>query len=299
MSSPSVSIIIASTRPNMLVEVLKCLQNQSFQDFEIIIICIQKNKKIIEIASNFGAKLYEDQGKGRCYARNLGLKNSIGEIVVFFDDDISINENWIETAFKFFHLNSDIGGIGGLPITPKDYRSIVYPLRFFLNVILGISNWDLDFNNRKEVNYLSGSNMAFRRDVLFLVGGFDENFYGPCAGEDADICLRITRKGYKLILDSKLNIYHYSNFIKRIITHHRQNELYFLALTDNKTYWHVKNRLLNGVLKWIIYILNLILQAVFWTLYTYNLKVFFYFLKGIVIGYKRAKNCFFSAPEDQ
>ena len=290
MFNHSISVIIASSRPNLLRHILECLKNQSFKDFEIIVVCKRINKQFKKITSEFDVRLYEDKGKGLSFARNVGLKHAIGKIVVFLDDDITLNENWIQAVINIFNLGGNIGGVGGRPLKKRANLGFESPLWRLNNRIQGVSNWDLEPNSRKEVNYLSGSNMAFYRDVLITAGGFDEKFYGPCAGEEADMCLRINSMGLKLILDSKLNVQHHSNFIKRVLTYHRKDPLYFFALSDNDTYWRVKNQILKGVSKWILYMFTSILHAMFWMLSTLNLRIFFYYIKGTINGCIRSKN---------
>jgi len=294
-STPFVSIIVVSSRPNMLRNLLKCLENQIFEDFEIIVVCIIINQQYKKITSRFGVRLFEDKGKGVCRARNIGLKNAEGKIVIFLDDDVTFGIDWIQLVLDIFNLYPYIGGLGGRPIPPRETFIPVSLFRYLNNIIQGISNWDMPPNSQKEVNTLSGSNMVFYRDVLMTVGGSDENFYGPCAGEDTDLCLRISSMGFELLLDSRLDVYHHSNFVKRTLTNHRKDPFYFFALSDNDTYWRVKNQILKGLPKWLLYVFTSIMYAMFWMLLTCNLKTFFYYMRGIVNGFLRSKQSFFRA----
>ena len=51
------------------------------------------NERLIKLAQRYGAKLFEDRGKCRCYARNLGVQKSSGEMIVFLDDDVKLEPN--------------------------------------------------------------------------------------------------------------------------------------------------------------------------------------------------------------
>jgi 2-polyprenyl-3-methyl-5-hydroxy-6-metoxy-1,4-benzoquinol methylase len=57
-----------------------------------------------------------------------------------------------------------------------------------------------------EVDNLQGTNMSFRRELL---DSFDENLVGHCHREDMDVCLSIRKKGYKIIYDPEIVVYHY------------------------------------------------------------------------------------------
>ena len=289
----SVSIVIAASRHRLLDGLLKSLMDQTFCSSEIIIICMKADEKIRELSSRYGAVLLEDEGKGRCYARNLGMKEAKGEITVFLDDDVILERDWLELIVGDFNLDSEIAGVGGIPIAIRDgevlpFRSDLSSTAYdlMINKAQGLSGWP---DYKAKVDFLSGSNMAFLRDVLLQIGGFDEDFYGPSAGEDVDLCLRVLKSGYYLVFDPKAKAYHYSDFKKRVSVFHRNDPSFFFALADNQTYWSVKNQTVRG-LKWLPYLLFRFLSALYWVLTTQNIRIFRSYLRGILIGRMRAKN---------
>lgn len=100
-----------------------------------------------ELSLKYGAKLLKDEGKGRCYARNLGIKEAEGSIVIFLDDDVALEKDWLELVVKNFNLNPRLGGAGGNPITVKDGKvsshliiyEIIYDL--MINKAAGLAGW--------------------------------------------------------------------------------------------------------------------------------------------------------------
>ena len=50
--------------------------------------------------------------------------------------------------------------------------------------------------------------------ALLQIGGSDEKFYGSNVDEDVDLCLRVSKEGYYLILDLKAKAYHHSDCIQ-------------------------------------------------------------------------------------
>ena len=68
----------------------------------------------------------------------------------------------------------------------------------------------------QEAEHIPGCNMAFRRDCLQEIGGFDEQF--RVAGDDVDVCWRIQERGWKLGFSPAAMVWH-----------HRRNSL--------RTYW--------------------------------------------------------------
>lgn len=277
---PASVVIATSSRYKLLEELLKSLQNQTFQNFEVILVCIKVDKQLRELALRYGTKLLEDRGRGLCFARNLGIREAKGEIVVFLDDDVFLDKEYLEFVVEDFASNPNFGGVGGVTISIQ--RNHQHTDRV-LNKVLKLFNREKRFKFKNKVSYLSGSNMAFRRDILLRVGGSDEDFYGPSAGEDADLCLRVAKKGFLLQLDPKAKAYHRSNYEKRILTHHRKDPDFFLALADNQTYWRVKNSVLKGS-GWCVYLLYHFLISLYWMLATRNIRVAIAYLKGILKG---------------
>ena len=56
-------------------------------------VCKEMNERLIKLAQRYGAKLFEDRRKRHCYARNLGVQKSSGEMIVFLDDDVKLEPN--------------------------------------------------------------------------------------------------------------------------------------------------------------------------------------------------------------
>jgi len=154
-----------------------------------------------------------------------------------------------------------------------------------INRNLGFQSW-MTINMKTKVDILSGANMAFRRHILLDVNGFDENFYGPSSGEDADLCLRIIQKGHNLVYDPTAVSYHYSNYLKRS---KEKDASYFFALADNQSYWVLKNAKV-PIWKWVIVIIYRLSNALFWMIYTKRLTTFTNYVKGAINGYFNAKS---------
>ena len=96
-SKPLVSIIIATlNREKHTKQLLKDLENQSYNNFEILIIDqsdIPYQDYTIDVKADL--KVYEMKEKQVWTARNFGIKASKGDFLVFIDDDIRIKPNWL------------------------------------------------------------------------------------------------------------------------------------------------------------------------------------------------------------
>src|SRR5262249_41642102 len=68
--------------------------------------------------------------------------------------------------------------------------------------------------------HLPGCNMAFRRDYLLLIGGFDERF--RVAGDDVDICWRLQERGWTLGFSPAALVWHHRrNSVRRYLRQQR------------------------------------------------------------------------------
>lgn len=101
---PQVSVIIpVYNRETFIAECLDSVLNQTFQDFEIIIVDDGSSDNSVDICRQYEAKdarikLLMQEHKGVSAARNLGLDNAGGEFVYFLDSDDKINNIFLEAA---------------------------------------------------------------------------------------------------------------------------------------------------------------------------------------------------------
>ena len=132
MEESLVSIIIPMY--NARNTILKCIQsviNQSWGNIEIIAIddgSIDGTKALVEGINNEKLKLFTQGNKGAAAARNLGIKRSKGEFILFVDADDYIEENMIEDFMKVTRENSII-----FSNTFVEEKKLEYTLELFKN----------------------------------------------------------------------------------------------------------------------------------------------------------------------
>ena len=100
---------------------IKSILNQTFKDFEFIIVDNGSKKyvsNIIKCYKDNRIKNYRiNKNKGPAYARNLGIEKSNGKYIAFMDsDDISLPKR-LEIQYDFLEKNKDIGCLGTLFFT--------------------------------------------------------------------------------------------------------------------------------------------------------------------------------------
>ena len=161
--------------------------------------------------------------KGVAPARNQGLKIAQGKYIAILDADMLIEEDVLSTLFNYMEINPSVGLTGAkligddrqLQFTCKRYPT---PLALFARRLESIE-WvknshvlqnhimkEWDHSTVAEVDYVIGACQFFRRDLIDLIGYYDEEiFYGP---EDLDYCIRVWRAGYKVTYNPNTFIIH-------------------------------------------------------------------------------------------
>lgn len=145
---------------------------------------------------------------GIANARNRGIATAGGAIVAFLDDDCRPDPNWLQSLCDAFVEAPQLGGVTG-PVLPVRLTTREQHL---LEERGGFSRGEQPVTFYPDDDYLvqawrlgTGGNMAFRREALEAVGGFDRVLR---VGEDLDILFRIVHRGWPLRYEPAVRIYH-------------------------------------------------------------------------------------------
>lgn len=212
-----ISVVIPTyNRSECLKRALKsmCEQTVDPQTFEIIVVDNASTDHTASIVSSFIEQgwtqlryVYEHE-QGLSVARNTGAKHAHGEYVAYMDDDAMADPQWVRNLRRCVQkLNPD--AVGG-PIFPYylDEKPDWFLDRYEVRQITTQSRYLV----RGE--FLSGSNMTYRRKVLETLNGFDPNFGMKGGrqgwGEETDLIFRyFDRTNHPMLYYSKdVVVYH-------------------------------------------------------------------------------------------
>ena len=173
------------------------------------------------------------------HARNIGIQNASGEIILFLDDDVKVSDMLLESHIKNYS-DKRIGGVAGRVITPgqkiETNKTNVGRINIFGNFSDGFSS-----SVRQEVDTVIGCNSSWRKDILLKLGGFDEEYTGNAIREDSDMSLRVKKLGYKIIFDPKSEVVH----LRAPEGGSRKSEgriKWYFDFFSNETYFFLKHR---------------------------------------------------------
>ncbi|MCK0470088.1 glycosyltransferase family 2 protein [Halalkalibacter sp. APA_J-10(15)] len=206
--TPFFSVVIPTyNRESLLKEAIKSVLNQTFQNFEVLVVDDGSTDKTLEIIDDFHddriKKLRNNRVKGGGGARNTGIYKATGKWVAFLDDD----DVWLEEKLEL------------------QYKQIMCLSEKYVIVYTGYEKYDFD-NNKVErkilpqkkgdiyydllyKNYIGTfSTVAIKREPLLSIGGLDESLE---ARQDLDLYVRLADKYSVDYINKSLVRYRYSN----------------------------------------------------------------------------------------
>jgi len=225
---PKISVIIPTkNRSSEVIDCLNSIATQKLLPNEVLVIDSSDTKilknKLNEKKINSIEITYINIRSSLAEARNIGAEHSLGDIIMFLDDDVVLDADYIKQIIDVFNMIPDkkIGGVTGkVKIRGKDkifkYARFynIYAILFFLRrygngrfLPSGMQTYIRpNFNKIIECEYLHGCNMTFLKKV-FIEFKADNNFSGYSVGEDADISYRVSKK-YKNIFTPYAKLIH-------------------------------------------------------------------------------------------
>lgn len=239
---------------------LESLKNQTFKDFEYIIVDGYYNRKgrkdeVVKLIKDMNldfsvlhipekASRWEGQRPQICNARNTALVFANGRYIVNHDDCTKMPPNWLERHMMWLEKNylvagtwigyekMDNGGKGIEGIYGLEYRSTIMK----------------EPKGPREVaaSLFYGANCSYPVEGTVDINGFDEDLDGEMGQEDLSLAIRLERRGYKTIFDplNCVEIYMMTHGYEKMIVpvnivlkdgkEHFSNEFFMERLLDDR-----------------------------------------------------------------
>lgn len=233
-----ISVIVCAYSLQRLEDTLKAIESVHAQSRlpDEIVMAVDNNKDLYErllkcLPANVSLYL-NDQIRGLSETRNVAVNASTGQIVAFLDDDAIAAPDWLERLIEPFD-DAQVMAVGGrsAPAWPGGKRPSWFPDEFdFIIGCTGHKSLMLGADN--EIRNVTGSNMAFRREVFDQLGGWKVDLgrgQTKTGGEEAEICLRI-----KARLPGSRIVYQPSSVVHHKVTEDRATLRYVLSYAYNE-----------------------------------------------------------------
>lgn len=202
-------IIPLYNKENSIEKTLKSVFNQSFSDYEIIVIndgSTDKSEEKVKSISDERLRLISTENKGVSLARNLGISESKGNLIAFLDADDYWFPTHLEAIFQL-HKNHPEAGL-----LATNYQFYYSDKKTIQPVFDGIPSEKWSgivpdfFKSSMKYRLAWTSAVAVRREVFNNIGDF-KNYN---AGEDNEMWLRIALK-YATAYDNQVSVYYKMN----------------------------------------------------------------------------------------
>ena len=176
------------------------------QFFELIVVDGNSQDDSEEIIEKFeednpdlNLKFLKEEGKfGAGYGINLGLKAAENEVIAFTNADCEVDKDWLERLMEPFK-DDGVAGVAGVVITPEN-----------VNLLQKLIGYELEYRYSTLKEYLLSApemNLAYRKDVLEELGGFDSRNFKTAY--DVDMAYRVNKAGRKIVFCPKATVRHY------------------------------------------------------------------------------------------
>lgn len=210
------SVIIPTyNRVNTLNKCLECLalQNSSAK-YEVIIIDDGSNDDTERVVSNMQRtypvtlKYLRQPNKGPAAARNVGIKNAGGEILLFMGDDIiTANHFFLQEHFNWHKTSSNTRELAVLGFTTWHPDIKITPYMYWLEH--GGPQFAYNMLEHEEYadhRFFYTSNISVSKS--FLGDDFFDERFAYAAYEDVELAYRLQKRGLKIIFNKNAVAYH-------------------------------------------------------------------------------------------
>ncbi len=218
-----ISVIICTyNRDKYIYNVLKSLALGTLEHsaYEIILVdnnCTDNTRSEVDHFCNVFPQVtlryFVETNQGLSHARNRGIRESKGDILVYVDDDATVNPDYLKTYADWFAAHPETDAAGG-PIIPH-YETGSEPkwMTYFIKRLL---TGYLYFGDKARPfpgdNYPGGGNAAYRASVFEKVGLYNvqlgRNGDSLTGGEEKDIFDKMKREGMQFVYLPNAILYH-------------------------------------------------------------------------------------------
>jgi glycosyltransferase involved in cell wall biosynthesis len=208
---PALSVLVCTrNRGEKVGRTLESILSNTFDDIELIVIDQSTDERTCDVVAQISddrVRYIRSATVGLSKSRNIAIKASRAETIVFTDDDCICESDWLATIVAEFETDPSIAGIFGRVLPYGESRG---------EMICACSMESLERRvvDRPVIPYLvlgHGNNMSFKKSVFRKIGLFIESLGAGTpmkAGEDTELIYRALRFHMKFIYSPRPLVYH-------------------------------------------------------------------------------------------
>lgn len=223
--NPLISILIPNKDQKETLD--KCLRSieklTDYDNYEIIIIENNSTEKETfeyynEISKKEKIRVIYWQGEFNYSAiNNFGAGYARGDYLLLLNNDMEvINGDWLQEMLSHCQ-REEVGAVGARLYYPDDtvqHAGIIIGIggvagSVFVGMKRGYTGYMHRASIQQDLSAVTAACMLIKRSVFEEVGGLEEKL--QIAFNDVDLCLRIRKKGYLIVYDPYVELYHYES----------------------------------------------------------------------------------------
>jgi O-antigen biosynthesis protein len=226
--APSVSVVIPTagrpTRINACIRTLLACEYPPDRREIIVVDNAPAESEVLKLVTDgfvrAGVRYVHEPSPGSASARNRGVSVAHSDLVLFTDDDVVVDKQWLGRLAQGFD-DPTVGVVTGLVLP----LALSTPAQVWFEQYGGFSQgFQRRLYNLREHRppdnplypytagvFGTGNNMAFRRSVLTDIGGFDPalgNGTPALGGVDSEVLLRTVLSGHTILYEPRALVWH-------------------------------------------------------------------------------------------
>ncbi len=207
-----ISVVIpAYNAEQTLGECLRAIGSSDYEDYEVIVVDDASADDSADVALRWGCRVVRlNENVGAAVAKNLGVSEANGDVVLFTDADILLQPDTLRRVAERFEDPSVAGVVGllGRGLRYSNFCSQFKNLWMHYTYARLAQSKDAD----RGVGLFYTSIAAIRKEVFLGMDGFDSHYRGASVTEDIEFGQRLLSAGHRVCLDGRLTVEHLKHY---------------------------------------------------------------------------------------
>ena len=213
-------IIPVFNRPDELRELLSSLREQTYTNFEVIVVedgsKLKADGVVAEFTNQLDIRYFFKENSGQGFTRNYGFKQANGDYFVIFDSDALIPDHYFSVVNERL-TTAWLDAYGGPDAAHPDFTPIQKAISYAMTSPFTTGGIRGSGKNLGGTYHPRSFNMGLSREVWETIGGYKLSRMG----EDIEFAIRIIENGFKTGLIPDAFIYHkrrtsFSQFFRQL-----------------------------------------------------------------------------------
>jgi glycosyltransferase involved in cell wall biosynthesis len=197
-------VISVYNKADYIENTLKSVVNQSFDDFEVIVVNDGSSDNSLEIINSINddrISVITTENLGASMARNKGIEESNSDFIALLDGDDYWDKDYLKTIYDAISIfpNQKVFSVA----IAQKYKNKIVPVNYSFNQTetFRIHNF---FESSKKYSLLSSSSVVFHKAIIKQTGKFDPNIV---SGQDTDLWIRFGLNNDIVFINKQLVTY--------------------------------------------------------------------------------------------